>query len=168
MNRLASCCAAQLLACLLAVGVEAKAPKTDGVICEDSSDARIPLQDLGSWKATGCYNVCDGYAAADTGAACNEWDFDRGPGMPDIMVFEYEDIGGDCGATPDFTITTGPVTGGSPNYDISTSAVVVNTTTDRIAVIIKDAMLNRFLFFAVTDEASCTDVDIRMFTYEKK
>ena len=160
----------------------AKENKTDHTQCEEmDTDAAVPLFSRGGWIPTACILLCDGYAAADTGAGCVEWDFQDSPGMPDIIVLEYEEEdSGDCGATPDFAITTGPMSNGTltnqtnasyagdPAYEIDATAVVLNATTNRVIILTKDAPLDRYLFTNVTDEASCTDVDIRMFFFNRK
>jgi hypothetical protein len=151
-------------ALLLAPGAFA----ADGDQCENPSDANIPLFTKGNWIPVACVNLCDNYAGA-ADAACDEWDFADTPGMPDIIVLEYDDNGGDCGGfSPDFTFQTGPITGGTPAYDIDSSTVVLNTTTDRIIIITEDGPLDRFLFTTVADDDDCTDVDVRMFFYNRK
>lgn len=159
-----------LLTLLLATPVWAANPKTDGVVCAShTANARVPGITRGRWVETGCYNVCDAYAAADTGAACNEFDLNA-VGMPDILIFEIDENGSDCSDSggPTVTITTGPITGGDPAYGPSTSTVVLNDAVDRVTVITKDAMLDRFLFFAVADDTACTDVDVRMHLANRK
>ena len=145
----------------------------DGDQCDDSDNANIPLFTRGGWIAVSCIQLCDGKAAADS--ACTEYDFATRPGMPDIIVFEYEENPDDAncgGSTPDFTLTTGPVsvvaTANAPTYDISTSTIVMNAATNRVILITEGAPLDRFLFTAIADDASCTDVDIRMFFYNRK
>jgi len=138
----------------------------DGDQCKDSSGDPIPLFNKGTWIAITCIQLCDNYVGTDS--SCDEWDFNDTPGMPDIVVFEYEDIGGDCAATPDFTLGTGPISGGTPSYDSDDSAVVLNSTTDRVLLITKDFPLDRFLFTSVADDTDCTNIDIRMFFYNQK
>lgn len=118
---------------------------------------------------TGCWQVCDDLDSTDDDGTCAEWDLNS-TGSPDILVFEIDENGSACTESngPTVTITTGPITGGDPAYDISTSAVQLNDTVDRVTVIQKDAMLNRWLFFAVADAANCADVDVRMFHYNRK
>ena len=153
---------------------------TDGSVCVDSDNARIPLSTRGTWQPVGCYNVCDDIDDANyDDDFCNQFDLGA-VGIPDLLVFEYEEDPDNANCTespgPTITITTGPVTrpaadldsAGIPSYDISTSAVVLNATTNRIAVITKDAMLDRFLYFAVANTDNCTDIDVRMFLYNRK
>ena len=166
----------RLLFLLGLVGVLFTAPGValgaDGDQCIDSDNATIPLFSRGGWIAVACVQLCDTKVAADS--ACTEYDFADSPGMPDIIVLEYEENpdSANCGATPDFTITTGPVsvvaTANAPTYDISTSPVVMNAATDRVIIITEGAPLDRFLFTAIADDASCDDVDIRMFFYNRK
>lgn len=159
----------RLLFLLGLIGVLFMVPGTafgaDGDQCDDSSDADIPLSTRGQWQAVACVQLCDGKAATEE---CDEYDFADSPGVPDILIFEYQDNSGNCGGTPDLTITTGPVTGGTPSYDISSSTVVLNPTTNRIIVITEGAPLDRFLFTSLADDASCDDLDVRMFFVNRK
>ena len=59
-------------------------------------------------------------------------------------------------------------TANAPTYDISTSTIVMNPTTNRVIIITEGAPLDRFLFTAIADAAGCTNVDVRMFFYNKK
>jgi hypothetical protein len=144
----------------------------DGRECQDSADADIPLGHRSGWIAEACVQLCDTKKAADS--YCTEWDFNDVPGMPEIIVFEYEENDGGCNATPDFTITTGPISNGGtaaagdPAYDIGSTALILNSTTNRIVIITEDAPPDRFLFTAIGDDTNCTDVDIRMFFYNRK
>jgi hypothetical protein len=153
---------------------------TDGAICVDSDNARIPLSTRGTWQPVGCYNVCNTIAdAAYDDDFCNEFDLGA-VGIPDIIVFEYEEDPDNANCSeaspaPTVTITTGPVTigttpnlAGIPSYNIDSSAVVLDQVANRVVVITKDAMLDRFLYFAVADTDGCTDVDVRMFLYNHK
>ncbi len=155
---------------------------TDGSICVDSDNARIPLSTRGTWMPVGCYNVCDGITDADyDDDFCNQFDLGA-VGIPDLLVFEYEEDpdNKNCNESPGptVTITTGPVSRpaadldslGIPSYDISTSAVILTETNNRVAVITKDAMLDRFLWFAVANTNNCTAgaIDVRMFLYNRK
>jgi hypothetical protein len=156
-------------ALLLAPGAFA----ADGDECTTTVDAvAMDLPSKGSWLPQACVLLCDGKAAGDAGAnACTEWDFADVPGMPDLVIFEYEELAGEaCNATPDLTLTTGPVTGGTPGYDLDSSAVVLNSTTNRVIVDISQAPLDRFLFVALADAAGCAagDVDVRMTFFGRK
>jgi len=142
---------------------------TASAVDGDGCDSDIGKLDQGSYQTVVCVNVCDGVDNAgsdcDRGstAAGHAWDFNQG-GMPDLIVFEYEDNGGDCGgSTPDFTLTTSPEADGTPAYDISTSTVVVNPTTNRVVVVVKDAVIDRYLNVDMADVANCTDLDLRMY-----
>jgi hypothetical protein len=91
--------------------------------------------------------------------------------MPDLLIFEYEEkTGSSCSGTPDVTIKTGPITGGDPAYDISTSAVVLNPTTNRVIVDTSRATLDRFLFTVTADDGACAagDLDVRMMFVNRK
>jgi hypothetical protein len=141
----------------------------DGDECDSHvSDARIPLARTGNWAPTVCIQLCDDKAASHS--ACDEWDFNDTGGMPDIIVLEYEEDPSnmDCSGTPDYTFTTGPITGGVPSYAIDTTALVMNPTTNRVIIVTKDSVMDRFLFTAIADDGACTDVDIRMFLYNRK
>lgn len=146
----------------------------DGRQCQDSDNNDIPLRTLNNWIPVGCIQLCDGKAEADSG--CTEWDFANYPGLPDILILEYEEDpdNANCSGTPDYTIKTGPVTNGGttgdgvPAYDLETAAVVLNPTTDRVVIVTKDAPLDRFLFTTILDDADCTNVDVRMFMYDRK
>jgi len=133
----------------------------------DSCDADTGRITNGIWATVVCVNLCDGKAAADS--TCTEWDFNSG-GMPDVIILEREDVGADCtdAGGPTFTFTTGPTTGGSPSYVPDTSAVVLNDTTDRLVIVTKDATLSRYLFTAVSDDTTCTDVDVRMYLMSRE
>jgi len=142
---------------------------TDGDACALTADgAAITLPSKGSWIPVACIQLCDGKAATEE---CAEYDFADAPGMPDIIVLEYEEeVGSACGATPDITITTGPVTGQTPEYAIDTSSVVLNSTTNRVVIDTSVAPLDRFLFTTTTDDASCVagDLDVRMTFFNRK
>jgi len=141
----------------------------DGDSCmSHTADAAIPLFNKGVLIPIACVQLCDAKAAADS--SCTEFDFASVPGLPEILVLEYEEDPAnlDCAATPDYTFTTGPITGGTPGYNIDSSAVIMNPTTNRVIVDLSQAPLDRFLFTAIADDAGCTDVDIRMFFYTKK
>ena len=141
----------------------------DGDTCmSHTADAAIPLWSGGFWTPLACVQLCDGKAAADS--ACAEFDFETAPGLAEVIVFEYEEDPAnlDCSATPTYTITTGPITGGAPSYSWDTSAVVMNPTDNRLMVDVSGAMLDRFINVAITDDAGCTDVDVRLFFYGSK
>jgi len=149
-----------LLALLLAAPVLA----ADGDACDraDESD-RVARLDTGAHRYEVCIDICDGKAAADDDAACTEFDM-RTVGRPDLIILEREqgpscsDAGG-----PTFTVTTGPVTGGSPSYDIGGTAVVLNDTTDRVVIDMTTAPTNRYLFASLADAAACTEADLRAY-----
>ncbi|GAF97881.1 unnamed protein product, partial [marine sediment metagenome] len=115
-----------LLAMLLAPAAWATVATTTA--CDDDTD----VLEAGRFRTIVCRNLCD--EVIDTDTACDEYDF--GTNMPDIIVLEREEVGGNCSDAggPAFTFTTGPVTGGTPSYDIDTTAVVLNDTTDRIVI----------------------------------
>jgi hypothetical protein len=162
----------------------AKEVKTDHTPCEEmDTDAAVPLWTKGQWIATACILLCDGYAAADTGAGCVEWDFNDFPGMPDMIILEYEqESDDDCGANvPQFTIATGPMSNGTltsqtnasyvgdPTYEIGSSAVVIDETNPRVTILTETAPLDRYIFVTQTGtDTNCTDIDIRMFFYSRK
>lgn len=134
----------------------------DGGDCDSDVDKLAK----GNWKTQTCVQLCDGKAAADS--SCTEWNFNSSGGMPDQVILEYEDVGADCSATPEYTFTTGPTTGGSPSYNFDTTAVVITPTVNRITIIIKEGSLNTYLFTAIADDADCTDVDIRMYLVNRE
>ena len=141
----------------------------DGDGCLTPAGTSISYGFKGDMVATACYMLCDGKASTDS--TCTEWDFKDSPGMPDVIVFEYQEAAGEsCSSTPDVTLTTGPVTGGTPGYDIDTSAVVLNATTDRVVIDTRLSPLDRFLFSAIADNAGCVagDMDVRMTFYSQK
>jgi hypothetical protein len=144
----------------------------DGDSCQShTADASIPLFNKGVWIPIACVQLCDGKAFGDAGAgACTEFDFASVPGMPELVVFEYEEdpANPDCGATPDFTFTTGPIAGGTPAYDIDSSPLILNPTTDKIIVDLSRVPMDRFLFTALGDAATCSDLDVRLFFYTRK
>lgn len=150
----------------LLVAVALVVPATSWAADGDACDSDTGLITTGAWRHVACINVCDGKAAADS--SCTEFDLDSS-GMPDIIVFEREDVGADCTdpGGPTITITTGPVTGGSPSYDLDTSTVVLNDTTERVVISTKDAIVDRYLFFATSDDTACTDVDVRMYLFNR-
>jgi len=144
----------------------------DGDACLNTDNAAVPLASRGSWAPIACVKLCDAKAAADS--TCTEYDFNSGPGMPDLVILEYEEDpdAANCSATPDYTFTTGPISvvglANAPTYDLDTTAVVMNPTTNRVIIITENAPLDRFLFTAIADDADCTDVDILMFLYDRK
>ena len=127
----------------------------------DACDSGIGKITRGRHQTVVCVNLCDTKVAANSSCA----DFDMNTvGMPDQIVFEYEENGvATCSGTPDFAITTGPITGGTPSYELDATAVVLNPTTNRVIVDARTAVLDRWLFTAITDDAACLDVDIRMY-----
>ena len=55
------------------------------------------------------------------------------------------------------------MTGGTLAYDLDSTAVALNDANDRIILIVRDARPDAFLFITVTNDTSCTDVDVRMY-----
>lgn len=125
-----------------------------------SCDSDITKVLRGRYRAIGCVNLCNNYAAADDGAACTEYEF---KGVPDLIVLEREDNDAGCAGDVTFTFTTGPVTGGTPSYGLDATTVVLNDATDRLIFVMKDFSMDAFLFTAVATDTSCTDVDVRMY-----
>ena len=144
----------------------------DGDACTDTDGTAITLASRGSWVPVSCVLLCNAKAAADS--ACTEYDFNAVGGMPDIVIFEYEEDpdAANCSATPDFTITTGPISvvalANAPTYALDSTAVVLNSTDNRVIVLNESGLLDRFIFTAIADDADCTDVDILMFLYNHK
>ena len=141
----------------------------DGDSCLSIADASLNFGFKGDMVATACYMLCDGPATGTS--SCTEWDFRTSPGMPDVIVFEYQQKAVvSCAATPDITLTTGPLTGGTPGYDLDTSAVVLNSTTDRVVIDTRLAPMDRFLFATIADNTDCAagDMDVRMTFYSQK
>lgn len=144
----------------------------DGIPC----DADTGQLTRGNYKSLGCFNICDALAAADSsclydiGAVAGpvnvqtySWDFSNTVGVPDLVIFEIEDINGNCGATPDVTIQTSPEADIAPAYDLDSTAVVLTVGgTDRIIVDFSTAPPDRYLIATVADDASCDDLDVRM------
>lgn len=127
----------------------------------DSDIGLLPYQ-KGRFQTAVCKNLCNKVIATDT--VCTELDFNS-YGMPDLIVLEREENSGACSdpGGPTFTLTTGPVTGGTPSYDIDSSTVVLNDTTDRVIIDNSTGVLDRYLFTAVSDVTGCTDEDLRIY-----
>jgi hypothetical protein len=136
----------------------AATPSTDGEECP----ATVEKISKGEWRTTACVRVCNDYLTTDAGADCDEHDFNTGGGLPDLLVLERVD--GGCTNDPTITITTGPTTGGTPSYGISSSAVTLNDATPRVVIVTKDAPMDRYLFFAVSDDVGCAtgELDVYM------
>lgn len=140
----------------------------DGDVCDADTDQFR----RGAYTTVGCFQLCDTKVAANS--SCTEFDLNatstagRRVGSSDLIVFEYEENGSDCTATPDFTITTGPVTGGAPLYDLDTTPVILNSTVNRVVLDMSRAPTDRYLFTAILDDADCTDVDIRMYLLDHR
>ena len=134
----------------------------DGDACAGHGVTTVTKLTRGVYKELSCVQLCDGKAAADS--SCTQYDMNSVAGTPDLIVFEYQEdpSNEDCAATPDFTITTGPISGGAPAYDLDSPAVVLNSATNRVVLSMASAVVDRYLFTAIADDASCTDVDIRM------
>ena len=126
----------------------------------DGCPSTIEKITKGEWRTTACVTICEDHLTAE--AACDEHDFNTGGGLSDLLVLERVESG--CDADPTITITTGPTTGGSPSYGISSSAVTLNDATPRVVIVTKDAPMDRYLFFAVTDDAGCEagELDVYM------
>ncbi len=137
----------------------------DGDPCVTSADAAMPFGSNGQWRVVACIQVCDAKNATEE---CAEYDFGSGPGIPDVIIFEYEDSDNTCSSTVDITISTGPVTGGTPSYTLDVSAVVLTEALGRVVLISKDYPPDRYLFFSTADDASCDDLDVRMFLLDRK
>jgi hypothetical protein len=157
----------------------------DGDACKSHDGVEIEGWTRGPWIPLKCVQVCDGKVAADDDddgtPECADYDFGAGPGMPDVIVLEYDvdnvAAGGEhsCSSTPDITVTTGPIALGGvdddyPEYSPDTTAVVLNSTTDRVLINTELAHLDRYLFFELEDAAACANggIDIRMFLYNRK
>ena len=144
----------------------------DGDACVDTDNNAVPLANRGPWVPVTCIQLCDTKVAADS--ACTEFDFNSVGGMPDLIIFEYEENpdSANCGATPDFTITTGPISvvalANAPTYALDSTAVVLNSTDNRVIIRSEAGLLDRFIFTAIADDASCDDVDILMFLYNRR
>lgn len=145
----------------------------DGDVCADSDNAAITLFDRGRWTPTACIQLCDGKVDADT--ACTEYDFNNNRGMPEVIIFEYEENpdSSNCDTDSDFTLTTGPIsvvaTANAPTYNIDPGgAIIMNSVTNRVVLVTRDYPLDRFLFTAISANTNCDDVDIRMFFYNQK
>lgn len=145
-----------LIATCIAHPVFAAPNTTHGQACD--TDITVPVR--GEFRTSQCINLCNNYAAADDGAECTEYEF---KGVPNLIVFEREENDANCTNNPTFTLKTGPVTGGTPSYDLDSTAVVLNDADDRIIIIVESAPPDAFLFITVTDDLACTDVDVRMY-----
>jgi hypothetical protein len=128
-------------------------------------DSDINLIESGSQRTASCVNLCNNYAVADDGAACTEYEF---KGVPDIIILEREENDANCTNDPTFTFTTGPTTGGSPDYPLDATAVVLNDAVERLIFLQDKGPMNSYLFIAVSDDAGCTDVDVRMYLINEK
>jgi hypothetical protein len=157
----------RLLLILLGIGLlcapSAFATTASNAPCDADADM-LPAR-KGAFRAPICRNICDTVIATDT--ACTEFDFDDYGGMPDVIVLERDDSV-DCSDAggPTFTFTTGPTTGGSPSFVPTTSALVLNDTTDRITIDVGGAMIDRYLFTAVSNATGCDsspEVDVRIY-----
>ena len=128
----------------------------------DNCDSDVGRVSRGVWTTSVCVNVCDAAVAADS--TCAEFDLGNA-GMPDILIFEREENDANCSDAggPVITITTGPTTGGSPSYDLTSTAVLLNDTINRITIDTQTAPLSRYLFFTTSDDTACTDYDVRMY-----
>ena len=65
----------------------------------DSCDSDTGKLTHGNYKTQACVNLCDGKAAADSNCGTS-YDLDDAGGIPDLIIFEYEDVGADCSSTP--------------------------------------------------------------------
>jgi hypothetical protein len=128
-------------------------------------DSTITLIEGGAHRTASCVNLCDNYAVADDGAACTEYEF---KGVPDIIIMERDENDANCTNDPTFTLTTGPTTGGDPAYPLDTTAVALKDAVPRIVFLQDKGPMNSFLFIAVSDDAGCTDVDVRMYLINEK
>ncbi len=142
----------------------------DGDTCAAHSGTFVKLN-KGLCQEIACVQICDDADnTEDTGTIgdCTEFNFNTVTGTPDLLVFEYEEDPGATNCTvatdPTFTLTTGPVAGGVPSYDIDTSPVTVGGTTTRVVVDLSTNPLDTFLFIAFNNGsgAACTNVDVRM------
>ena len=152
-----------VLVLLPATGWATTASTTD---CDHESGAVGKLT-RGMYKTTLCVNLCDTIVENDDG--CDEFDFSSTSGMPDLIVFEYSEDASTCTVDPSITITTGPVTGGTPSYMLDDTSVVLSTSIDRVILDVSKAVPDRYLFTAVADAAGCVagdHVDIRMYFLE--
>ncbi len=152
---------------LMALLLPAVAWGADGGACAGHGTTTIAKITRGAWTEVSCIQLCDTKLAANS--SCTEFDMNS-VGMPDLIVFEFQEdpSNEDCSATPDFTITTGPITGGAPAHDMDTSAVVLNSSTTRVVMDMSRAIVDRYLFTAITDDADCTDVDIYMHLLKRR
>jgi hypothetical protein len=149
---------------LLALPAFAADNTTHGQQC----DSDITLIEGGVHRTHSCVNLCNNYAVTDSGDsedACTEYEFN---GVPDIIILEREENNTDCTNDPTFTFTTGPITGGDPDYPLDTTAVVLNDAVERLIFLQDKGPMNSFLFTAVSDDAGCSDVDVRMYLINEK
>jgi len=140
---------------LLAAPAFGAANTTHGQDC----DSTTTVFAAGRYRTLECINVCNNYAAVDDDAECTEYEF---KGLPDLIVLEKVENDASCSADVTFTITTGPVTGGTPGYDLDTTAVALNDASDRAVIDVSQAPIDAFLFINVTNDTACTDVDVVM------
>ena len=127
-------------------------------------DCNVGKVTTGKWQTTACYNLCDGAIATDT--ACTEFDMDS-VGLGDTVILEIEDVDAGCTGQPTATITTGPASGGSPAYDISTSTVTLDDSPARVVIDTQAGALDRYIFVALGAMTGCTDVDVRMILLDR-
>jgi len=131
----------------------------DGDGCDTDSQGQVTGA---GWRTITCVQLCDAKVEADS--SCTEFDFNT-ISRADLIILEREENDANCSDVggPTFTFTTGPVTGGTPDYDLSGSVVILNDTTDRVVIDSSAAAPNRYLFTAIADDTACTDVDVRMY-----
>lgn len=120
----------------------------------------------GIWREIACIQLCDGKKVADNSNGCTEFNMSAVTGTPDLIVLEYEEDGdSSCSAGPIFTVSTGPISGGTPTYDIDSTAVTIGEATTRVVIDMSTAPVDNFLF--ITNGATLTGcdqegVDVRM------
>jgi len=156
---------ATILFTLLSVGTAyGAANTTHGQECD--ADVKASLIKKGIYEVGECTNICNNHAAADDDAECTEHQF---IGYGDLIVYEREENDANCSGDPTFTIKGGPVAGGTPSYDLDSTAVVLNDATPRAVIIMSSIVMPSFITIYVTNDAACTDVDVRMYvvTYKR-
>lgn len=154
----------------------------DGDECKGHDGVEIKGWTKGPWIPLRCVQLCDGKLEADDTDDCTEYDFGDSPGMPDLIVIEYEedaettvDGASACDSAPDITITTGPIsTGGTsgdyPEYSPEATALILNPTVNRILINTETSHLDQYLFLELNDLSACSNggVDVRMFLNARK
>lgn len=124
----------------------------------------------GDWRIISAITICDGLVAADAGAAaCTQVDLQDTVGITDRLVFaKRQDTG--CSADATLTVTTSDAAAATYLYNLGSAGadLTVNDTTPRVTLMVdQGASPGRYLNFALSDAADCTDLDFIMLFVSK-